>query len=38
LNDNGGPFGGEIYRDRVENAWFNARAAIRALTLPKDKP
>jgi hypothetical protein len=38
LNDNGGPFGGEIYRDRVENAWFNARAAIRTLTPPKDKP
>jgi len=35
LNDNGGPFGGEIYRDRVENAWFKAREAIRALTPPE---
>ena len=30
LNDNGGPFGGEIYQDRVNRAWDNARDVIRA--------
>jgi hypothetical protein len=28
LNDNGGPFGGEIYQDRLDRAWRRARAAI----------
>ena len=28
INDEGGPFGGEIYLDRVDRAWDNARAAI----------
>jgi len=28
LNDNGGPFGGEIYQDRVERAWDTARNAL----------
>jgi hypothetical protein len=32
LNDNGGPFGGEIYQDRVDRAWDNARAAIAEAT------
>jgi hypothetical protein len=28
INDNGGPFGGEMYHDRVDRAWDSARAAI----------
>ncbi len=28
LNDNYSYFGGEIYRDRIDRAWDNARAAI----------
>jgi len=28
LNENHGPFGGEIYQDRVERAWDNARALV----------
>ena len=28
MNDNHSPFGGEIYQDRVDHAWDNARAAL----------
>ena len=28
LNDNQGPFGGEIYQDKVDRAWDRARAAL----------
>lgn len=28
LNDDSGPFGGELYQDRVDRAWENARAVI----------
>ena len=28
LNDDSGPFGGEIYQDRVDRAWSAARAAL----------
>jgi hypothetical protein len=34
LNDNYAPFGGEIYQDRIERAWDNARAAIARATHP----
>jgi hypothetical protein len=34
LNDNYAPFGGEIYQDRIERAWDNARAAIARATQP----
>lgn len=30
LNDNHGPFGGEIYQDRIDRAWDRARAALEA--------
>jgi hypothetical protein len=30
LNENYSPFGGEIYQDRVNRAWENARAALAA--------
>jgi len=33
LNDNYSPFGGEMYQDRIERTWDNARAA-----LAEDKP
>ena len=29
LNDEHSPFGGEIYRDRIERTWEQARAALR---------
>ena len=32
LNDNGGPFGGEMYQDRVDRAWDSARDAIARAT------
>jgi hypothetical protein len=32
MNNDAGPFGGEIYRDRVERAWDAARAAIAKAT------
>lgn len=28
LNDNHGPFGGELYQDRIDRAWDAARAAL----------
>ena len=28
LNDNHAPFGGEIYHDRIDRAWDNARAYL----------
>ena len=30
LNDEHSPFGGELYRDRIERTWDRARAALRA--------
>lgn len=33
LNDDSGPFGGEIYQDRVDRAWENARAALGEVKL-----
>lgn len=32
LDDNQGPFGGELYQDRIERAWDAARAAIAKAT------
>ncbi|MBY5821451.1 hypothetical protein [Rhizobium leguminosarum] len=32
INENGGPFGGELYRDRVERAFDAARTAIAKAT------
>jgi hypothetical protein len=32
LNDDAAPFGGEIYRDRVDRAWDAVRAAIAKAT------
>ena len=29
MSDNHSPFGGEIYQDRVDRAWDNARAALK---------
>lgn len=29
LEDNGGPFGGEIYQDRVEKAFYDIRKAVQ---------
>lgn len=37
LNDNGGPFGGEIYQDRVDRAWDRARATLAAIREGTDK-
>ena len=34
LNENYSPFGGEIYRDRVDRAWDNARKTIREMKGP----
>jgi hypothetical protein len=31
LNDEYSPFGGEMYRDRVDRTWDNARATLKAL-------
>lgn len=28
LNDNHGPFGGEMYQDRIDRTWDRARAAL----------
>ena len=30
MRDNHAPFGGEIYQDRVDRAWDNARSALAA--------
>ena len=30
LNDNHGPFGGEMYQDRIDRTWNNARKALEA--------
>lgn len=30
LKDNWGPFGGEIYQDKIDRAWAKARAALNA--------
>jgi hypothetical protein len=30
LNDDHGPFGGEIYQDRIDRTWDRARAALEA--------
>jgi len=30
MSDNQSPFGGEIYQDRVDRAWDNARSALAA--------
>ena len=30
MSDNHSPFGGELYQDRVDRAWDNARAALAA--------
>lgn len=32
IDENGGPFGGELYRDRVERAFDAARAGIAKAT------
>jgi hypothetical protein len=32
LNDEHAPFGGEIYRDRIDRAWQAARKVIRRAT------
>jgi hypothetical protein len=31
LNDNDGPFGGELYRDRVDRAWSRARTTLARM-------
>lgn len=41
LNDEHSPFGGELYRDRIERTWDRARAAAVALIdslLPENTP
>ena len=38
LNDNHGPFGGEIYQDRIDRAWDAARAAIAKAKGVKPSP
>jgi hypothetical protein len=35
LNDNHSPFGGEMYRDRVDRTWDNFRAALAQIKEPK---
>jgi hypothetical protein len=35
LNDNHGPFGGEIYQNLIDRTWDKARAAIDQLKEPK---
>jgi hypothetical protein len=32
LNDNYSYFGGEIYQDKVERTWYNARKALQEKT------
>ena len=32
LNDNHSPFGGEMYHDRIDRTWDNARAALKDYT------